>query len=61
MPVESRQGPIYFHSVQNQKFRQGWDRIFGKKDKPKAEETQAPKPVEALAEPTNEAPTNDAV
>lgn len=36
MPVEYRQGPIYFHSVQSNKFRSEYDRIFGKKTKPAA-------------------------
>ncbi len=31
MPVESRQLPLYFHAVQSNKYRDEYDRIFGKK------------------------------
>jgi hypothetical protein len=44
MPVEYKQGPIYFHAVQSKKFRNEYDRIFAKKvDKP------APKAVKKKA------------
>ena len=59
MPVESRQGPIYFHSVQNKKYRNNWDAIFGKK--PKVETKPAPEPVvEADEEIQPDASVNDA-
>ncbi len=43
MPLENRQGPIFFHSVQNKKYRKNWDAIFGKK--PSVEIKPAPEPV----------------
>lgn len=59
MPVESRQGPIYFHSVQNKKYRNNWDAIFGKKSP--AETKPAPEPVvEADEEIQPDASVNDA-
>lgn len=33
MPIESRQGPLYFHAVQNDKYRKNFDKIFRKKAK----------------------------
>lgn len=33
MGIESRQGPIYFHPVESEKFRSEYDRIFRSRDK----------------------------
>jgi hypothetical protein len=59
MPVESRQGPIYFHSVQNKKYRKNWDAIFGKKTKDETKPATEPV-VETKVENQVEASATDA-
>lgn len=61
MPVESRQGPIYFHAVQNSKFRKNYDSIFRKKEDKPAQKTGS-KPVKAKktkVQPKGETPTDN--
>jgi len=40
MPVEYRQGPIYFHAVRSNKFRKNYDEIFRKKKEVKTPQEQ---------------------
>ena len=54
MPIESRQGPIYFHAIQNDKYRSEHDRIFGKKDKVVVSKPKAKKKPKKTAGPSTD-------
>lgn len=54
MPITNRQGPLYFFPKGTKAYRDGYDRIFGKKDK-------TPASKQAVTKPKKTAPKQDAV